>query len=95
MWVAAWSGMSDQELVDVLQQHFDFKPGTLVQQLQLRKPQFFRYATFGHCGRTEPVPLWERSKNLTGAAVQTALHYSQLCSQQCNQLCMPEPKAQK
>lgn len=70
---SAWSGMSDQELVDVLQQHFDFKPGTLVQQLQLRKPQFFRYATFGHCGRTEPVPLWEKSKNLTGAAVQTAL----------------------
>jgi len=67
---SARSGLSDEDLCGIVNQHFNLRPGVLVRELQLRKPQFYRYATYGHCGRTDPTPQWEKPKSLTGEAMQ-------------------------
>jgi len=71
---SARSGLSDKELCDVIAKHFDLRPGTLVRDLQLRKPQFSRFATLGFCGRSDaPSPQWEKCKNLTGSSLQAGI----------------------
>lgn len=65
---SARAGKSDADLCALLKEHFDLRPGALVRDLQLRKPQFLSFATFGHCGRSDPTPMWEKCKDLTGEA---------------------------
>jgi S-adenosylmethionine synthetase len=55
---------SDEELVDIVLQNFDLRPGVIVQALDLQKPQYRRTAAYGHFGKlSRPVAL--KSSQLT------------------------------
>ena len=56
-------GLSDEELTVLLRKFFDFRPGAIIRDLELRKPQYRRLAAYGHMGRIDldPLPLWERT----------------------------------
>ena len=56
-------GFSDEELTVLLRKFFDFRPGAIIRDLELRKPQYRRLAAYGHMGRIDldPLPLWERT----------------------------------
>ncbi|KAJ8480714.1 hypothetical protein ONZ45_g15561 [Pleurotus djamor] len=43
---------SDEELVDIIQKNWDLRPGVIVQQLDLQRPQYLKTASYGHfvCG---------------------------------------------
>ncbi len=41
--------------------HFDFRPGMIVQQLDLLNPIYLATAAYGHFGRSEPSFTWERT----------------------------------
>jgi S-adenosylmethionine synthetase len=47
-----------QELVDA---HFDLRPGSFRQELDLHRPIYQKTAAYGHFGRDDPDFTWERT----------------------------------
>lgn len=59
------SGKTDEEIVDIINNNFDLRPGCLVRDLQLRRPVFQKTAAYGHFGREDPDFTWEVPKDIT------------------------------
>ncbi|KAF7793238.1 hypothetical protein EIP86_004348 [Pleurotus ostreatoroseus] len=53
---------SNSELVEIIRNNWDLRPGVIVQQLDLQKPQYRRTAAYGHFGN--PDYTWEKPKQL-------------------------------
>ncbi|KIP08876.1 hypothetical protein PHLGIDRAFT_68547 [Phlebiopsis gigantea 11061_1 CR5-6] len=53
---------SDEELVEIIRNNFDLRPGVIVQQLDLQKPIYRKTASYGHFGN--PDYTWEKPKQL-------------------------------
>jgi S-adenosylmethionine synthetase len=51
---------SNQEIIELLRNHFDFRPAAIIQELQLRRPIFKQVAAYGHFGRNDLDLSWER-----------------------------------
>ncbi|MDR0765026.1 MAG: methionine adenosyltransferase [Synergistaceae bacterium] len=51
----------DTAITELVRKHFDFRPAAIIRDLELRKPQYRRIATYGHIGRIDlsPAPRWE------------------------------------
>eukprot|EP01066_Platyproteum_vivax_P017707 Platyproteum_vivax@DN7422_c0_g1_i1.p1 len=58
------TGMTDDDLLRIVQENFDFRPGCLQRDLNLKKPIFTKLAAYSHFGRTEPEFEWEKPKKL-------------------------------
>ena len=43
--------LSDDKLSDIVSKHFDCRPAAILKKLDLRKPQYFKTAAYGHFGR--------------------------------------------
>lgn len=53
---------SDEELLKIVENNFDLRPGCIVRDLDLRKPIYQKTACYGHFGR--PDFTWEQPKTL-------------------------------
>ncbi|KAI0705928.1 methionine adenosyltransferase [Cytidiella melzeri] len=53
---------SNAELVEIIRNNWDLRPGVIVQQLDLQKPQYRKTAAYGHFGN--PDYTWEKPKQL-------------------------------
>ena len=51
----------DQVILDLINRHFDLRPGAIINQLDLRRPIYRDTAAFGHFGREELGLPWERT----------------------------------
>jgi S-adenosylmethionine synthetase len=51
--------IEDQRLAGICRQLFDLRPRSIIDKLELRKPQFRSVAAYGHFGRTDLPVLWE------------------------------------
>ena len=51
----------DQLILDLINRHFDLRPGAIINQLDLRRPIYKDTAAFGHFGREELGLPWERT----------------------------------
>jgi S-adenosylmethionine synthetase len=51
--------VSQQDLANLVRDHFDLRPAALVHNLDLRRPIYRRTAAYGHFGRDEPGFTWE------------------------------------
>ena len=58
-------GFTDTDLRNILIRNFDFRPGCIQRDLELKKPQFQKLAAYGHMGRTDLNTTWEEVKDLT------------------------------
>jgi len=56
--------VSDAQLLAVVEKNFDLRPGIIMRDLNLRRPIYFKTASFGHFGRTDPDFTWEVPKKL-------------------------------
>ncbi|XP_039196659.1 S-adenosylmethionine synthase isoform X1 [Crotalus tigris] len=56
------SAYSEQELLNIVHQNFDLRPGAIVKDLDLKKPIYQKTACYGHFGRSEFS--WEVPKKL-------------------------------
>jgi S-adenosylmethionine synthetase len=54
----------DSELLRIVEENFDLRPGCIVRDLKLNRPIFRKTAAYGHFGRNEGEFLWEQPKNL-------------------------------
>lgn len=51
--------VSDEEIVRLVNEHFDLRPAAIIQDLDLRRPIYQPTAAFGHFGRTDIDAPWE------------------------------------
>ena len=58
--------ISNMELADIIQKHFDLRPKGIVEMLDLLRPIYRKTAAYGHFGRDENTFSWEKTdKKLT------------------------------
>lgn len=58
------SGKTDTELVDIIKNNFDLRPGCIIRDLDLRRPVMKKTACYGHFGREDEDFTWEQPKEL-------------------------------
>ncbi|MGH2496136.1 MAG: methionine adenosyltransferase [Ktedonobacteraceae bacterium] len=51
--------ISDEEIIRLINEHFDLRPAGIIQSLNLRRPIYQPTAAFGHFGRTDIDAPWE------------------------------------
>jgi len=56
---------SDQEILTIVKNNFDLRPGCIMRDLQLTRPIYQKTAAYGHFGRDDADFTWEQPKNLT------------------------------
>ena len=67
------SEFSSDQLVTLIEDHFDLRPGAIIRDLNLRRPIFRKTAAYGHFGRDDIEAPWEntdRAEKLREAAKQ-------------------------
>ncbi len=52
--------ISTDQIVKIITDTFSFKPGDIIDYLDLRRPIYKKTAAYGHFGRTEPEFTWEK-----------------------------------
>jgi len=58
---------SEDELVKIVEDNFDLRPGCIIRDLNLKRPIYQKTAAYGHFGRTGPEFTWEVAKPLPSA----------------------------
>ncbi|MDK1028929.1 MAG: methionine adenosyltransferase [Anaerolineae bacterium] len=53
--------ISDEKISDLINEHFDLRPGAIIRDLDLRKPIYRKTAAYGHFGREDVEFTWERT----------------------------------
>ena len=57
--------ISDEALVQLIEQHFDLRPRAIIHQLDLLRPIYGKTAAYGHFGREEDGFTWEKTDMAT------------------------------
>ncbi|MFO1381960.1 MAG: methionine adenosyltransferase [Chitinivorax sp.] len=55
------SKLSNQQIVELIDKHFDLRPKGIIQMLDLQRAIYGKTASYGHFGREEPEFSWERT----------------------------------
>ncbi|MGC9357963.1 MAG: methionine adenosyltransferase [Anaerolineae bacterium] len=51
----------EEEIVALINEHFDLRPAAIIRDLDLRRPIYKKTAAYGHFGREDPDFTWERT----------------------------------
>ncbi len=51
----------DERIVELVNEHFDLRPGAIIRDLDLRRPIYKQTASYGHFGRDDLDLPWERT----------------------------------
>ncbi len=55
-------GKTDADLMAIVKKNFNFRPGEIIKQLNLKRPIYQKTASYGHFGRMLPEFTWEFPK---------------------------------
>ncbi|MFC2026079.1 methionine adenosyltransferase, partial [Chloroflexota bacterium] len=64
----------DADISRLIEEHFDLRPGAIIQDLDLRRPIFRQTASYGHFGRDDLDLSWERTDKADLLRREAALH---------------------
>lgn len=53
--------IAEDQIVSLVEKHFDLRPAAIIRDLDLRKPVYRQVAAYGHFGRTDLDLTWERT----------------------------------
>ncbi len=53
--------VSDDKLAKIVEEHFDFRPAAIIEDLKLKRPIYRKLAAYGHFGRTDIDVTWEHT----------------------------------
>ncbi|MGN6565363.1 MAG: methionine adenosyltransferase [Thermomicrobiales bacterium] len=53
--------ISDERILELINEHFDLRPGAIIRDLNLRRPIYRQTAAFGHFGRPDLDLPWEQT----------------------------------
>ncbi len=51
----------EESISELIRKNFDFRPKSIIDQLQLRRPIYKKTAAYGHFGRSDPDFTWEKT----------------------------------
>jgi len=68
------SELSSEQLVALIEEHFDLRPGAIIRDLDLRRPIYRQTAAYGHFGRDDIDAPWEKT-NKAEALRQAAARF--------------------
>ena len=54
------SKLNNVQIAKIVEQVFDLRPLAIIEQLELRKPQFAKTSNYGHFGREDQGFKWEQ-----------------------------------
>jgi S-adenosylmethionine synthetase len=55
-------GLTDEDLIKIVKNNFNFRPGNIIHELDLKRPIYRKTAKYGHFGRVDPDFTWEKPK---------------------------------
>ena len=53
--------IADDQILQLVKEVFDLRPGAIIKNLKLRRPIYKKTAAYGHFGRNDPDFTWERT----------------------------------
>lgn len=53
--------LDDSQLEEIVSKLFDLRPAAIIDKLELRKPQYYELAAYGHMGREDLAVKWEQT----------------------------------
>jgi len=53
--------LGDEQLIDLVWEHFDFRPAAIIKHFQLRRPIYQKLSAYGHFGREDLDLPWEKT----------------------------------
>ena len=53
--------IDNERIVELVHEHFDLRPGAIIEDLDLRRPIYRKTAAYGHFGRNDLDLPWERT----------------------------------
>jgi S-adenosylmethionine synthetase len=53
--------LPDDQILELIEQHFDFRPAAIIRELDLRRPIYRPTSAYGHFGRDDIEAPWERT----------------------------------
>jgi S-adenosylmethionine synthetase len=53
--------VDDEIILKLINKHFDFRPGAIIETLKLRRPIYKQTASYGHFGRDDLDLPWEKT----------------------------------
>nr|MBA2468358.1 methionine adenosyltransferase domain-containing protein [Chloroflexia bacterium] len=65
--------VSDERIEAAIKEHFDLRPGAIIDQLDLRRPIYRQTAAYGHFGRNDLDLPWERTDKAEALAIATGV----------------------
>jgi S-adenosylmethionine synthetase len=65
--------INDQRIADLVNKHFDLRPGAIIQDLDLRRPIYAQTASYGHFGRTDADFPWEHTDKAAALRAEAGL----------------------
>lgn len=64
-----------EEIAELINEHFDLRPGAIIRDLDLRKPIYRQIAAYGHFGRDDLDLTWERTDKAEALRVAAGLEH--------------------
>lgn len=55
----------DEKISEIVKKVFDFRPKQIIEQLDLKRPIYFKTAAYGHFGRNDPDFTWEKTDKVS------------------------------
>ena len=53
--------IDDEKIAEIVNEHFDLRPGAIIRDLDLRRPIYRKTAAYGHFGREDADFTWEKT----------------------------------
>ena len=53
--------IDDTKIAEIVDEHFDLRPGAIIRDLNLRRPIYQKTAAYGHFGREDADFTWENT----------------------------------
>ncbi|HKZ40110.1 MAG TPA: methionine adenosyltransferase, partial [Candidatus Hodarchaeales archaeon] len=53
--------IADRQIKEKIEREFDFRPGLIIKNLNLKRPIYRKTTNYGHFGRNEPEFTWEKT----------------------------------
>jgi S-adenosylmethionine synthetase len=66
--------VSDEMIEDLIREHFDLRPGAIIDNLDLQRPIYRQTAAYGHFGRNDLDLPWERTDKAEALAKAAGLY---------------------
>jgi S-adenosylmethionine synthetase len=66
--------VSDERIIELINEHFDLRPAAIIRDLDLRRPIYRATAAYGHFGRNDIDAPWERTDKAAILKKEAGLH---------------------